>query len=1404
MNKMKTFIASSMSYLTIILALAFPLFTNAQFAGDYAPENWTFTSQDLSGTPSDGTIDLTNMPMGFTMSGNDDDLSGANSLYAITVAADGTIKFRWSYTTDDDDPSYDPAGYKLNSTVVQLTNSTGPNSQSGEIAVSVTAGDVFSFFVDGTDACCGRGHLTIEAFSTADNTPPTLNSLSDIISDVDPGQIDVNLEGITAGILESSQTITITATSSNTSVVPNPTITYTSPDATGTLSFTPEMGAFGDATITVNVMDDGGTANGSVDNIDVSFNVSIASNFPPEINPVGDIQAQINEAISVALSGISAGTGETQTITVGATSSNQSVIADEDIDITYTSPNATGTLDLTPASNVSGETMITVTVSDDGGTANNGQNQTVITFMVTIDPNGQPTVNAIDDLNLFVDATEQTVNLSGIGDGDNNVDQTITVNASSDNTSLIPDPVVTYTSPGATGTLTFTPVEAQFGTATITVTVGDNAGTSNGGLNEITETFIVNVSSNYQPEIDPISNIIIGINEPNRMINLTGINAGVITDTEVLSVAATSSNTDIINMDGIQVDYTDPNTTGTITLTPVSDALGETTITVTVSDDAGTANGGVNEIMETFIVRVEANNAPTIDQLSDIGLDINAAEQTINLTGITAGESSDYQTLTVTASSDNTSLIPNPTVTYTSDDATGSIAFTPEMDATGTAVITVTVTDNGGTLGGGVNETSTTFEVSVTGNQPPTLNLIGDVDRTDTSPFTINLSGITDGTGFDQNLTLTATSDNPTIIPNPTVNYTNGDGTGSLDFVPTGFGDAVITVTLMDDGGTDNGGVDTYVQTFNIHLGENTPPDISDWDSGNLLDDEPYYFNNGQGDQAILLNVGDADHTVTSITAVANNPAFADVVSVNYLPGNFIGGIIFSPVSGQVGEETFVISAQDDGGTANNGIDTYTVTVTAIFTEPTEFTSEFTSGNSDQYDVVPFTVNESGVAYIESFSDSYDGFDNVSFQLYETAFNELSQGENRLASGNKINYVLEKDKQYVLVTYNESLGDGSSNNAIGLVSGEVSFGYLPNLAFIADVSFDEDQTFSVSLEGISDGGGGTNDLSLSANGSDASAFQSFDFTNNNDGTGSMLITPSADYNGTSNLTVTVTNSEGNTFDRTFEVTINPVNDAPVLATGDQMVDEQAELSFMANATDVDLNTLTYSIDANSVSNGMSIDSSTGAITWTPDEDQDGTYQVTITANDGSLDGTETITVTVAEVNVAPVLSAIDNQMGAERTELTFTASASDADLPANTLEFSLDANSVSDGMVINASTGVFSWTPTVTQAGNYTVEVTVSDGALSDTQSFSISVENVLGVSTADVIEVYPNPTTDLIKVGSNEVMTVVFYDLNGAKVLETSNQNQINVSSLNTGTYVLQLINAEGKVLSTNRIIKR
>jgi len=53
------------------------------------------------------------------------------------------------------------------------------------------------------------------------------------------------------------------------------------------------------------------------------------------------------------------------------------------------------------------------------------------------------------------------------------------------------------------------------------------------------------------------------------------------------------------------------------------------------------------------------------------------------------------QALQVTATSNNTGLIPTPTVSYTSPNATGSLAYTPVANAFGSAVITVTVRDAG-------------------------------------------------------------------------------------------------------------------------------------------------------------------------------------------------------------------------------------------------------------------------------------------------------------------------------------------------------------------------------------------------------------------------------------------------------------------------------------------------------------------------------------------------------------------------------------------------------------------------------------------------------------------------------------------------------------------------------------
>ena len=90
----------------------------------------------------------------------------------------------------------------------------------------------------------------------------------------------------------------------------------------------------------------------------------------------------------------------------------------------------------------------------------------------------------------------------------------------------------------------------------------------------------------------------------------------------------------------------------------------------------------------------------------------------VNLSGISAGPSNESsQTLGVTASSGNTALIPNPAVTYTSPQATGSLAYTPVAHQYGSALITVTVMDNGGTANGGIDSFQRMFTVVVNPDQ---------------------------------------------------------------------------------------------------------------------------------------------------------------------------------------------------------------------------------------------------------------------------------------------------------------------------------------------------------------------------------------------------------------------------------------------------------------------------------------------------------------------------------------------------------------------------------------------------------------------------------------------------------------------------------------------------------------
>ncbi len=132
----------------------------------------------------------------------------------------------------------------------------------------------------------------------------------------------------------------------------------------------------------------------------------------------------------------------------------------------------------------------------------------------------------------------------------------------------------------------------------------------------------------------------------------------------------------------------------------------------------------------------------------------------------------------------------------------------------------------------------------------------------------------------------------------------------------------------------------------------------------------------------------------------------------------------------------------------------------------------------------------------------------------------------------------------------------------------------------------------------------------------------------------------------------------------------------------------------------------------------------GDFTWTPTEAQGpGVYTFDVVVSDGIDTDTESITVTVAEVNVAPVLTFIGDQSTDELTELAFTATATDVDVPVQSLVFSLAGEPV--GASITAG-GDFAWTPSEAQGpGVYTFDVEVSDGIDTDTETITVTVAEV-------------------------------------------------------------------------------
>ena len=432
-----------------------------------------------------------------------------------------------------------------------------------------------------------------------------------------------------------------------------------------------------------------------------------AVNDPPTIAPIPD-PSPIPEDSSIQtvfVSGISAGSGETQTLTVTALSDNPALLPNPTV--AYTSPSGIASVSYTPAPNMVGVANITVTVND-GQAANNLATQTFAVAVSAV--NDPPTLDALTDATALEDNAPLVVPFAGVSAGPGE-DQLVTITATSNNPALIPDPVVDYASPNASGTLAIAVAPNNSGTALITVIVDDGQG----GAQSLTRTFtVVILPVNDAPTLDPLSDpapIPVGAGE--QTVSLSGIMPGG-AETQALNVSAVSSNPSVIP--NPTVTYNSPDNTGSLTYTPVPGEAGRVVITVTVMDSGDTANGGINSITRTFMAQVgQINDPPSFSRGADILLPIGAGPFTQAgwATNIIPGpplEVQGGQVVDFIVSSDNPALF--AVAPAISPD--GTLIFTPAADANGSAVVTVRAHDNGGIAGGGIDTSAPqTFTIAV-------------------------------------------------------------------------------------------------------------------------------------------------------------------------------------------------------------------------------------------------------------------------------------------------------------------------------------------------------------------------------------------------------------------------------------------------------------------------------------------------------------------------------------------------------------------------------------------------------------------------------------------------------------------------------------------------------------------